>query len=327
MEGFAFSTSQFEIPFPNGAEPGYGSALIVPSNSGMVLFSYIEPPSAMRLCSVDVQKSEVRFLKGVPGLLRSSVSTSPDTMVLLTTHGLCRISIDPLKIIAVNKKGIPKWARRLYRLSDQHLGLSTVHSKTVLVIDQDSLLPISRFSFPSADTTLKVGTETYLCSFNSGKAARYAQHALPIKKADFVNIPVGSPGYLSKDGHIFFLGGSPFTKEQFSQRHTHCVSKDGINYDVAYNKTIGCFKFENPVEIKTATITEFLSDILGTDYAGRIIAKNDRQITLFDSNNLSHVGTYMAPKHISGAALVGNKLVAYLQQLSNSITGLCYLSW
>src|SRR4051812_20374138 len=88
-----------DLGLPPDARYGYGSSIVGVPSRRTFLFTYIEPPAAIRLVRFDLDEPGPQVLRGVRGELRPSLfDREHGRLHALTSHGLFEVTLDPFAV-------------------------------------------------------------------------------------------------------------------------------------------------------------------------------------------------------------------------------------
>jgi hypothetical protein len=160
---------------------GYGSGILARPGTAQVVFSRQIGSPRTRWLTFDVAAGTFQEGTGFPGDLRAGVFDD-DGAWLLGTHGVCRVSFDPPRVIEILRRGLGSYQQWLHRLTPTRLVVAASQGKTAAVVDTERKAVAKRLRMPAPDLAL-TGERPRLCAFHAGEA----------RELDLTTLRLGEP--------------------------------------------------------------------------------------------------------------------------------------
>lgn len=111
---------------------------------------------------------------GIPGDLRDGfIDAGSDEGWLLCSHGLARVSLDPMRPSGSVRKGIGTYQWRLFRISPDLVAITGWITRSIALVSTPDLQMVKRIVIGSPDLVMSgdAATEMWLLAFHAGEAA------------------------------------------------------------------------------------------------------------------------------------------------------------
>jgi hypothetical protein len=234
---------------------------------------------------------------GIPGDLRDGfIEPDAGEAWVLGSHGLARMSLDPMTPIAVHRAGIGKYHWRLFPIGANLLGVTGWITKSIAIVERATGTVVGRVPIRSPDlvTAIAGSSDVWLLAFHDGAAARYdvGRRRVVERRA----IPLGT-GPVVVGERIFLLAGTR-TKlpdvaldEMWSIRVSHPVAIEARTFDVLQH---GPALTSVPLDTHWDSIPSNIRPASGIDANGRLAMWTSRGIAVFDPGTLGLLGEWRA---------------------------------
>lgn len=155
-------------PLRAKAVGGYGSLILARPGTTQVVFTRHIGAPRVRWMTFDVVAGTFHEATGFPGDLRDGVFDG-DEAWLLGTHGLCRVSFDPPRVIEIVRSGLGSHQHWLHRLTPTLLAAAVSDGKSAALVDTERRAVVKRVRMPAPDFAI-AGDRPRLCAFRAGEA-------------------------------------------------------------------------------------------------------------------------------------------------------------
>jgi hypothetical protein len=189
-------------PLRAKAAGGYGSVLLARPGTTQVVFTRHIGAARVRWLTFDVVTGTFQEASGFPGDLRDGVFDE-DEAWLLGTHGLCRVSFDPPRVIEIVRSGLGSYQRWLHELAPTLLVTAASEGKTAALVDTEQKAIVKRVRMSAPDFAV-AGERPRLCAFHAGEAREIDVANLRLGKS--ISIPTATSPMSVGQAIVGFVG-------------------------------------------------------------------------------------------------------------------------
>jgi hypothetical protein len=322
------SVETIDLPVPESASPGYGSATRS-LGDGSFVTSWIEGSASFRLARVHARTGNVAVIKGVRGLLRD-VITDPahERAWLLCTHALHEVALSPLKITRTLVKGLGDYNYSLTAFDGGVAAVSKRFGRASVVVSLEKMRPAGRLTVPAPQAAILTNAGLLLLSFHD-QSGRLVRPDMKVDKTVY-RLPLGTTPVVINDMIVFLPGTrrppqiTPEIPQGFDVDRYSTVIADGsiALYDTRSGET---------AVIATHTAVRSLH---GADSDGRLVASDRtedlRGVTfmLAASTDGRILDSAMLSSPILDAALIEERVAVVAHHAGASVArAVTRLSW
>ena len=293
-------------PLPASQAGGYGSDIVAAPGTDLVVFSRHMGRPRIRWLSYRLGTREFSEGRGLPGDLRAGVFRGGEAW-LLATHGLCRVSLNPPKVLEVVKTRLGSYKHRLFELTPTLLGVAARDGQTLTVVDTDERRVVKQLRTPSPDLVLDRPSRPVLCAFEAGVARDLDVEALRVGPP--ISVPRATGPFVA-NGRIVALAGplAPYGRVLEPEplrwlllprgrlgRLIRRIFRRGpgerpLGFAIAPERIIELAAGDLALRRTGGRAARFIR-FLGSDSAGRLIATTETGVTLVDPDRLEPIAS------------------------------------
>jgi hypothetical protein len=189
-------------PLRAKAAGGYGSVVLARPGTTQVVFTRHIGAARVRWVTFDVVAGTFQEASGFPGDLRDGVFDGEGAW-LLGTHGVCRVSFDPPRVIEIVRSGLGSYQHWLHRLTPRLLAAAVTEGKTAALIDTERRAFVKRVRMPAPDFAV-AGERLRLCAFYAGEARELDVASLRLGKP--ISLPTATSPMIVDRTIVGFVG-------------------------------------------------------------------------------------------------------------------------